>query len=136
MAVRIEVEYEGDLHCTVTHGPSGDRFRTDAPVDNQGRGEHISPTDLVAASIGSCMLTIMGIAARTRDLDMRGARARVLKHMSNEPRRHISKLEVEITLPAALDAKSRQILERAAHGCPVHASMGPDTEVALHFVYD
>ena len=135
MAVRIEVQYEGDLHCTVLHGPSGERFRTDAPVDNQGRGEHISPTDLVAASIGSCMLTIMGIAARARDIDMHGARARVLKSMSAVPRRHIAKLEVEITLPASLDAKSRRVLERAAQGCPVQASLGPDTRVELEFVY-
>ncbi len=120
----------------MTHGPSGDRFLTDAPADNQGRGEHISPTDLMAASIGSCTLTIMGIAARTHGIDMSGARARVLKHMSNVPRRHISKLEVDFTLPKTLDAKARTILERAAHGCPVHASVGPDTHVDLKFNYE
>jgi putative redox protein len=136
MAVQIDVRYDGDLHCTVIHGPSGERFLTDAPVDNQGRGEHISPTDLVAASIGSCMLTIMGIAARTHNIDMSGARARVVKIMSAVPRRHIAKLDVEIGLPSALDARARQILERAAHGCPVHASLGPDTRVDLSFAYE
>ena len=136
MSVQIDVLYEGDLHCSVVHGPSGERFRTDAPVDNQGRGEHVSPTDLVGAAMGSCMLTIMGIAARTHDIDMSGARARVVKIMSAVPRRHIGELRIEITLPAALDAKSRKKLERAALGCPVHASLGPDTHVDLKFVYD
>jgi len=136
MSVQIEVRYNGDLHCTVTHGPSGDRFLTDAPVDNRGRGEHISPTDLVAASMGSCMLTIMGIAARDRGIDIDGAHARVIKSMSAVPRRHISNLEVEITLPARLDAKSRAILQRVADGCPVRASLGAETRVQLSFVYE
>lgn len=136
MSVRIDVHYDGDLHCTVIHAPSGESFLTDAPVDNQGRGEHISPTDLVAASIGSCMLTIMAIAARNHEIDMSEARARVIKQMSAVPRRHIAKLEVEIRLPAALNARARQVLERAARGCPVNASLGADTEVDLEFVYD
>lgn len=136
MAVRIDIQYEGDLHCSVTHGPSGDRFLTDAPVDNRGKGEHISPTDLVAAAMGSCPLTIMGIAARERGIDMTGARARVSKEMSPVPRRHISKLDVQITLPAHLDSKQRRLLEAAARGCPVQASMGPDTQVQLRFVYE
>ena len=135
MSVKIDVTYDGDLHCTVVHGPSGNRFLTDAPVDNRGRGEHISPTDLVAAAIGSCMLTIMGIAARNHDIDMAGARATVVKEMSAVPRRHISKLTVVITLPARLDARARRLLEAAARGCPVHASLGPDTQVDLSIVY-
>lgn len=136
MAVRMSVAYEGDLHCVATHGPSGDRLPTDAPLDNRGRGAHFSPTDLVGAAMGTCMLTIMGIAARDREIDMTGARAEVAKEMSNVPRRHISKLAVTITLPAKLDARARAVLEAAAHGCPVHASLGPDTEVALDFVYE
>jgi putative redox protein len=135
MPVKIDVTYEGDLHCTVVHAPSGNRFPTDAPVDNRGRGEHISPTDLVAAAIGSCMLTIMGIAARDHDVDMSGARASVVKEMSAVPRRHISRLTVEITLPARLDTRARRLLEAAARGCPVHASLGPDTAVDLRIVY-
>ncbi|MFQ5599684.1 MAG: OsmC family protein [Candidatus Krumholzibacteriia bacterium] len=134
MSVKIDVTYEGDLHCVAIHGPSGDRLPTDAPVDNQGRGEHFSPTDLVAGALGTCMLTIMGLAARNHDIDMTGSRATVIKEMSAVPRRHISKLTVEIRLPARLDAQSRTILERAALGCPVHASLGPDTEVELTFV--
>ena len=136
MVVRVDVSYEGDLHCVAVHGPSGDRLPTDAPTDNQGRGEHFSPTDLVGTAMGTCMLTIMGIAARERYIDMSGAHASILKEMSAVPRRHISKLTVRIMLPARLDEKSRAILERAALGCPVHASLGPDTLVDLAFVYE
>jgi len=135
MPVRIDIRYEGDLHCTVLHGPSGDSFPTDAPADNRGRGEHISPTDLVAAAMGSCMLTIMGIVARDRDIDMGGATASVVKEMATVPRRHIGRLGVEIRLPVRLSARERALLEAAAHGCPVHASLGPGTQVDLRFVY-
>jgi putative redox protein len=135
MGVRVDVVYEGNLECTLTHGPSGDRMRTDAPVDNRGRGAHFSPTDLVGAAMGSCTLTVMGIVARDRGWDMTGATALVDKEMGAEPRRHISKLTVVITLPAALDDKARTILERTAHTCPVQASMGPLTEIALSFRY-
>lgn len=136
MAVQVDVVYEGDLHCIATHGPSGSRLTTDAPVDNRGRGEHFSPTDLLGTAMGTCMLTIMGIAARDKGFDMDGARAEVLKEMSQVPRRHISKLTVRITLPAHLGARERTVLEAAAHGCPVHASLGPDTHVDLGFVYE
>jgi len=135
MAVRVDVVYEGDLECTLTHGPSGDRMRTDAPVDNRGRGAHFSPTDLVGAAMGSCTLTVMGIVARDRGWDMSGAMASVVKEMGAEPRRHIAKLTVVITLPAALDEKARTVLERTAHTCPVQASMGALTEIALSFRY-
>jgi putative redox protein len=135
MAVTVDVVYEGDLECTLTHGPSGDRMQTDAPVDNQGRGAHFSPTDLVGAAMGSCMLTVMGIAARDRGWDMKGATARVVKEMGAGPRRHIAKLTVDISLPAALDEKARTILERTAHACPVQASLGELTRVALTFRY-
>ena len=136
MATCIDVLYEGDLHCTAIHTPSGDRMRTDAPPDNRGRGEHFSPTDLMAAAMGTCVLTVMGIAARDRDIDMRGARCAVRKEMSNEPRRHISKLSVAVTLPARLGDRERLVLERAAHACPVHNSLAPATEVELEFAYE
>ena len=135
MAVTVEVVYDGDLECTLQHGPSGDQMRTDAPVDNRGRGAHFSPTDLVGAAMGSCTLTVMGIVARDRGWDMTGAKARVVKEMGAEPRRHIAKLTLDITLPATLDEKARAVLERTAHTCPVQASMGQLTEVALTFHY-
>jgi putative redox protein len=135
MAVRVDVVYEGDLHCTAVHGPSGQRLRTDAPVDNRGKGEMFSPTDLVGTAMGTCMLTIMGIAARDRGWNMDGARAEVLKEMGSEPVRHIARLTVTITLPASLDARARAVLEAAARACPVHASLGPRTLTDLRFEY-
>ena len=135
MAVTLDVVYEGDLECTLTHGPSGDRMKTDAPVDNRGRGAHFSPTDLVGAAMGSCMLTVMGIVARDRGWDMTRATAHVVKEMGAEPRRHIAKLTLDITLPAALDEKARTSLERTARTCPVQASMGELTELVLIFHY-
>jgi uncharacterized OsmC-like protein len=135
MSVTVDVVYEGDLECTLTHGPSSDRLRTDAPVDNRGRGAHFSPTDLVGAAMGSCTLTVMGIVARDRGWDMKGATARVVKDMGAEPRRHIAKLTLDITLPIALDEKARTSLERTARTCPVQASMGELTEVVLNFHY-
>jgi putative redox protein len=136
MSVKVSVRYEGDLHCSAIHGPSGDRIPTDAPVDNRGRGEHFSPTDLVGTAMGSCMLTIMGIAAQDRGIDIAGTGAEVLKEMAAVPRRHISRLTVTITLPSALDDRERRIMETAARTCPVAASLGPDTEIDLRFVYD
>jgi putative redox protein len=135
MAVTVDVIYEGDLECVLTHGPSGDRMRTDAPVDNRGRGAHFSPTDLVGAAMGCCMLTVMGIVARDRGWNMDGATAKVVKEMGAEPRRHIANLTVDITLPATLDTAARTMLERTAYTCPVHASLGALTKVALTFHY-
>lgn len=135
MSVTVEVEYEGDLHCAATHGPSGHVLRTDAPVDNRGKGEAYSPTDLVGTAMGTCMLTIMGIAALDRGLDLAGARVTVTKEMGAEPRRHIARLTLRFVLPARFSARERQVLERAAHTCPVAASMGPLTEVVTEFEY-
>lgn len=135
MAVTVDVTYDGDLSCTLTHGPSGGRFATDAPKDNRGQGRHFSPTDLVGAAMGSCMLTIMGIAAMDRGIDIAGSTARVVKEMSAVPRRHISRLTVEITVPSRLDERERRLMRAAAEGCPVAASLGPDTEVVLEFRY-
>jgi putative redox protein len=135
MAVKIEAVYEGDLHCNAVHGPSGDRLATDAPVDNQGKGERFSPTDLVATALATCILTTMGIAARNRGLDIRGARAEVSKEMSSVPRRHIGKLTAKLELPKHLERRAREIMEIAAGECPVAASLGPGTEIELEIVY-
>ena len=135
MAVTIDVVYDGDLECTLKHGPSGDLMRTDAPVDNRGKGAHFSPTDLVGAGMASCTLTVMGIVAADRGWDMKGATATVIKEMGAEPRRHIAKLTLVITLPASLDEKARTTLERTAHTCPVQASLGELTKLELTFKY-
>lgn len=134
--VTIEGRYVGDLRVASTHGPSGSELVTDAPVDNQGRGQSFSPTDLVAAALGTCILTTMAIVADRRGIDISGARYRVEKHMVADPGRRIGRLPVTVRLPARLDAESRAILERAAHTCPVHRSLSPDTSAEIVFRYD
>jgi len=135
MSVRVEAVYEGDLICRAVHGPSGDAMLTDAPTDNQGQGRHFSPTDLVGTSMITCMVTIMGIAARARGWNIEGTRAEVTKEMSAVPRRHIARLLVTIALPPGVPVAARPVLEAAALGCPVKASLGPDTAVEVTFVY-
>jgi putative redox protein len=131
--VDIQIEYQGDLHCKATHGPSGAELNTDAPQDNQGRGESFSPTDLVATALGTCMLTIMGMAARTLDIDFSGATAAVGKEMTSTPPRRIERLTVRIHVPRSLSAADKEKLERAAHTCPVHKSLHPDVEIPIEF---
>ena len=133
--VSIQVEYQGDLHCKATHGPSGAELSTDAPKDNQGRGESFSPTDLVATALGSCMLTIMGIAARTQDIDISGATATVEKEMTATPPRSIQRLTVRIHVPHSPSLEDREKLERAARACPVHKSLHPDVQIPIEFTW-
>jgi putative redox protein len=131
--VAIRLEYEGDLHAKAVHGPSGTELNTDAPKDNQGRGETFSPTDLTAASLGSCMLTTMGIMARTLNLDIAGAKAVVEKEMTSSGPRKIQRLTVQIKMPKAFGEKDQLKLERAAHACPVARSLHPDVEQVVEF---
>ena len=133
--VAINIEYRGDLHCKVAHGPSGTDFTTDAPKDSHGRGESFSPTDLVAAGLGSCILTVMGIMARSIKLDISGATAIVDKEMVNAPVRKIQKLIVKIHVPQRLDDEQKRRLEDAACNCPVHRSMHPDVQVPIYFTW-
>ncbi len=133
--VQIDIAYEGQLRCSARHGPSGTKLNTDAPVDNMGRGESFSPTDLVATALGTCMLTIMGIVAERHRIDLAGATVRVGKEMVTAPVRRIGKLTVEIHVPHDLPADDRQRLENAAMTCPVHKSLHPDivTPVSFHY---
>lgn len=131
--VEIRVRYEGDLHCVAVHGPSGASFATDAPADNQGRGESFSPTDLVATALGTCMLTTMGIAAQKHGLDIAGARAEVVKSMIADPLRRIARLTVVLRVPREFDEPARALLERAALTCPVQQSLSPATEIPVEF---
>jgi putative redox protein len=133
--VEIRLEYQGDLHCKAVHGPSGTELFTDAPKDNQGRGESFSPTDLCATSLGSCMLTTMGLLARTLNLDVAGATAVVEKEMTSSPPRKIQRLTVRIHMPRALGEEDRVKLERAAHTCPVARSLHPDVEQVVEFTW-
>jgi putative redox protein len=131
--VAINVEYQGDLHCKVVHGPSATELTTDAPKDNQGRGESFSPTDLVAGALGSCILSVMGIMARSLKIDISGSTATVDKEMANAPVRRIQKLIVKIHVPHLLSDEHKQLLEDAAHRCPVHKSLHPDIEMPIEF---
>jgi len=133
--VSIQIEYQGDLHCKASHGPSGAELTTDAPIDNQGRGESFSPTDLVATALGTCMITIMGIAARTLSIDISGVTATVEKEMTAIPPRRIERLTVRIHIPHSPSAEDKQKLERAAHTCPVHRSLHPDVQIPIEFVW-
>lgn len=127
-----KVVYQGNLRTKSTHIKSGNSFITDAPTDNNGKGEAFSPTDTVATGLASCMLTVMGIKARSMEVDMTGTTASVTKTMASNPRR-ISKIEVVIDLPFEADKKTKTILEHTANTCPVHYSLHPDIEKDVVF---
>lgn len=133
MSVEISLAYQGELRCEAVHGPSGVRLHTDAPVDNHGRGESFSPTDLVATGLGACILTILGIQADKHGLDLSGARVTVEKHMSTDMPRRIARLPVRVVVPFSFDERVRTVLERAAHTCPVHQSLHPEIEKPIDF---
>ena len=133
--VEIEVFYEGDLHCRAVHGPSGQQIATDAPVDNQGRGECFSPTDLFVTSLGTCMSTIMAIAGRNHGLDLTGLRVKLRKSMSTDAPRRIARLEIDYHVPLPADHPKRALLEAAALGCPVERGLHPDIEQKVEFFW-
>jgi putative redox protein len=127
--------YAGNLRTEATHVASGTTIQTDAPVDNHGRGEAFSPTDLVSTALGACIITTMGIVAERHAWDLTGSSFNVTKHMSTDAPRRIAQIDVELTLPAALDANARTVLERAAHTCPVTLSLHPDLVQNVVFEY-
>lgn len=129
--VEMKLIYEGGLHTSAEHGPSGARVETDAPVDNQGKGEAFSPTDLLAASLGSCMLTTMAIVGDRNGWKLDGARARVEKHMEMKPRRRVGRVVVELDLPSGFSQDERAKLEETARGCPVATSLSSDVRIDL-----
>jgi len=133
--VKIGLVYEGALRCRLTHGPSSSEISTDAPKDNMGKGEAFSPTDLTAASLGSCMLTTMAIVAARKGFEFKGASAEVMKEMVAEPERRLGKIHVKIEMPQGLAADQRAMLERAAHACPVAKSLHPSVEIPTKFNY-
>lgn len=129
--VEIQLAYEGDLHCVAKHMPSGTVISTDAPVDNNGRGESFSPSDLVATAVPACMATIMGIVAKRKNISLEGMKMSVRKHMAEDLPRRIAKLEVGIQVPLPADHTDRKLLENAAVTCPVHQSIHPDIELVI-----
>ena len=131
--VAINIVYQGQLHCEATHTPSGAVLETDAPKDNNGKGESFSPTDLVATALGSCMLTVMGIAARSLHVDLTGATVTANKEMVATPVRRISKLIVSLNFPMQISDENKKKLEHAALTCPVHKSLHPDVAMPIEF---
>ncbi len=127
-----KVTYLGNLRTENEHLKSGNKFITDAPIDNNGKGEAFSPTDTVATGLANCMITMMGIKARDMQVNMDGTTAMVTKTMAADPRR-ISKIEVVLNFPAGIDDKSKKILENTARTCPVHYSLHPDVERVITF---
>ena len=127
-----KVTYLGNLRTENIHIKSGNTYVTDAPTDNNGKGEAFSPTDTVATGLANCMLTTMGIKAQNMDVDMTGTTAEVTKTMVADPRR-ISKIEVVLNFPFKADSKHKKILEHTARTCPVLYSLHPDIEKDISF---
>jgi len=130
------VIYEGDLRTVATHLKSGTTIETDAPTDNQGKGERFSPTDLVSAALASCMMTIMGIAARTHHIQLEGTTCQVQKIMESNPRR-IGAIQVEMTVKGQpqYNDKEKAIIEHAALTCPVFLSLHPELKKDVQFIW-
>lgn len=132
---KMSVDYEGDLHCTITHGPSGQILTTDAPIDNMGKGETFSPTDLVAASLASCIATTIAIYANRKGWNLRGMKLEIEKEMRSAPDRRIGRLPIKIWMPIHLSAEEQAAVERVARTCPVHKSLIPEIEIPLTFYW-
>ena len=133
--IQITIDYLGQLRCEATHGPSRNKLITDAPVDNQGKGESFSPTDLVATALGVCMATMIGIYAERHVFDLRGMKVIVLKEMTQVPVRRIAKLTVELDVPLPASHPHCGALERLALTCPVFESLHPEMEKPVTFVW-
>ena len=126
------VTYLGELRTNAVHLASENSFITDAPLDNQGKGEAFSPTDIVSAALASCLLTIMGIKARDLGIDIAGTTAKVSKIMTSSPRR-INEIKIAISISKSFDTKTQSLLERAALKCPVANSLHPDLNQNISF---
>lgn len=133
--VQMNVIYQGDKHCELTHGPSGQTISTDAPKDNNGRGEAFSPTDLCTVSLATCALTVMAIAAEKEGVSLKGSTASVTKEMRNDPR-EISRIGLTLKMPKALTPEWRQRLETIALNCPVKRSLNPSIKIETTFSYE
>jgi len=131
--VKITGDYQGGLHCTAIHGPSGVLLNTDAPRDNQGRGESFSPTDLIATGFATCIATTMAIVARKHSVELDGLRYHVTKEMSADAPRRIARLTVHLWLLPSARQVPAGVLEHAAENCPVHHSLAPNVEKVVEF---
>jgi putative redox protein len=133
--ITITATYDGGLRCTATHDPSGQKLITDAPVDNHGKGESFSPTDLVATAVANCMMTVMGIAAERHGVDLKGTQVVIGKEMSSDMPRRIVALRSIMTIPLPADHPQRSLLEAAAKACPVKQSLSPEIDSAVEFCW-
>ena len=129
---KIKVDYLGELRTSSCHIDSKSLIETDAPKDNNGLGRKFSPTDLVASSLGSCLLTIMGIVAKRHDLDLGKTYANIDKYMSERPRR-ISRIDIDIFFDKSIESKHKKILIRASKHCPVHNSLDKEIDININF---
>jgi len=127
-----KVNYLGDLRTSAIHTSSAKNIITDAPIDNQGKGEAFSPTDTVASALASCLLTIMGIKARDLNIDIKNTTAEVAKIMASKPRR-ISEIQITVNFTKSYDQRIKKILEKAALACPVSNSLHPDLKQNILF---
>ncbi len=130
----LKTKHLGGLRTEITHLQSGNTVITDAPTDNNGKGEYISPTDMVAGALGSCMLTLMDMAATRMGIDMAGTTVDITKIMASDPRR-ISEIVIDVKFPFAADEKTRTILQRAGDTCPVAKSLHPDLKQSVSYRY-
>ena len=131
----ISATYLGDLRVECTHNQRGTKIITDAPVDNHGKGEAFSPTDLCATALGTCAMTIIGLYCRNHGVDVTGAKMEITKTMVTEPRR-IGRVEVVFIMPdRPYSQKEKTVIERAAQTCPVHLSLHPDVDQIFSFIW-
>ena len=135
MSIKISCDYLGDLRVRAVHSSSGVEIITDAPVDNQGQGRSFSPTDLAAASMATCMITILGIQAKSIPLDLTGLKVEIEKHMTKAPPRRIAQLDIKMMMPAGIPEELRPRLIRAAEACPVKQSFRDDTVINLEWIW-
>ena len=136
MSVSISGSYVGDLTCEAVHDPSGHSLTTTAPKDNGGSGDLFSPTDLVAAAVGNCILTVLGLWAKRRDIDLSGSSYTLTKEMVSQPKRRIGLIRMTFRLPTAIPEKLRGAVIKVAEACPVKASLHPEVTIEMDFVYE
>ncbi|MFT7517861.1 MAG: putative redox protein [Myxococcota bacterium] len=133
MAIDIEIAYQGQLRCKAVHGPSQCHIITDAPLDNHGKGESFSPTDLLATALGTCIMTLIGIVADRHGINLEGTVVKVEKHMVTEPVRRVGRLPVDVYFGQVVEDKYKDRLIKAAETCPVKQSLHPDIELNINF---
>jgi putative redox protein len=134
--VKITGEYSGELHCTAIHAPSGTALATDAPKDNQGRGESFSPTDLVATALATCAVTTLAIVARRHGVELGKVKYEVTKEMTSEAPRRIARLALQLWLPPEAKTLPPEVLKNAIERCPVQLSLAPEVAkvIELHWL--